>query len=126
QMATIKGLITESKSSTIALGDALDAISQRGTGRPTATNATLLTDPIAATAGDLVTKSVTAPVTLTLDEALKLTEKTDVAGTGTCRVRPAGVGKDVRPPLTSEQKSLMDIRSILGYVEGGQAVVPDI
>jgi hypothetical protein len=39
---------------------------------------------------------------------------------------PAGVGTGVRPPLTSDQKSLMNMNWIMSYLDDGESYVPSL
>jgi len=62
----------------------------------------------------------------TLASALQSTTVEYVKGVGKCRRWPAGVGKGVRPTLTSEQKIIMQPNEMIAYIDGDEALVPEV
>ncbi|MGZ6281729.1 MAG: HK97 family phage prohead protease [Ktedonobacterales bacterium] len=97
----------------------------RGLGRPTKTFL-MRGAPQGSAAGvsGSTEPTTTLPEAQTLEEALAQTTVQYKHGVGMARKWAAGIGKGLRPSLTSDQMTGMTIQEITAYYDGGEALVP--
>lgn len=131
ELASTQKALESAKVEAGALTKAIEDFGNTGMGRPTTMTRSIPNGTVVDATGQtsqIVNGVETDPKSepKTLEEALERTTIKYIPGIGQCRFWAAGLAKGFRPDLTPEQMAGMNSYTILNYLNGEEAYVPQV